>query len=205
MKRKHITHEKIFEWLRHHPDSIHAPVEGTLDAVEKEVRHCAREAAWHRAIEIAHTRGEFWRHRSHAMHCPEDWAAREFCREFASDLRMLEPVLTEESDEEFVGRAHLEAFSPGGRLRVLSWVHDLAVEETHGAWSDVVRFTKKRAEAWIADGTISTEERWELTRSYADAASHAAALLERDYALRAHARMQLAATPNEVSQDTLRI
>ena len=42
---------------------------------------------------------------------------------------------------------------------------------------------------WIQDGVVSTEERWELTHSYTDAAVHASQLLEQDYALKAHQRL----------------
>ena len=187
MKRTLEKRADLLDWLEHHPETVRGPAKEALDRVEREVRHHARELAWHQAISIAHERGAAWSHRSRGMHCPEDWAAREFCREFASDLRMLEPVMEEGSEEEFAGRGYLEVFNPESRTRVLSWVHDLGMEEEHEAWREVVRFTKRRAETWIEQGTISKEERWEFTHSYAEAAMHAAELLERDYALQAHA------------------
>lgn len=189
MKRAREKRDDLLDWLDRHPGSVGGRADQALDAVEQEVRRYARELAWHRAIEIAHERGEAWSHRSRGMHCPEDWAACEFCKELASDLRMLEPVPSEGSEEEFAGKTHLARFQGESRERVMSWVHDLAAEEEHAAWSDVIRFTKKRAESWIEKGIISTEERWELTHSYTDAAVHASQLLEQDYALKAHKQL----------------
>ncbi len=189
MKRAHVRRDDLLDWLSHHPDSVNGSADEALDVVEHEVRRYARELAWHRAIDIAHERGEAWSHRSRGMHCPEDWAACEFCKELASDLRMLEPVPEEGSEEEFAGKSHLARFSGESRDRVMHWVHDLAAEEEHEAWRDVIRFTKKRAETWIEKGMISTEQRWELTHSYTEAAVHASELLEKEYALKAHERL----------------
>lgn len=189
MKRIQEKRADMLDWLRRHPESVRGPADEALETVEHEVRKHAKELAWHRAIGIAHQRGEAWSHRSRGMHCPEDWAAREFCHEFASDLRMFEPIPEDGSEEEFAGKAHLARFHLGSRARIVTWIHDVAAEEEHQAWQDVIRFTKKRADTWIQDGSISTEERWDYTRSYAEAAMHASELLERDYALRAHARL----------------
>ena len=181
--------DDLLDWIRRTPGSVQGAPDEALDTVEHEVRRYARDLAWQRAIDIAHARGEAWSHRSRGMHCPEDWAACEFCAELASDLRMLEPVPEEGSEEEFAGKAHLARFEGEARSRVMAWVHDLAAEEEHAAWLDVIRFTKKRAYTWIEEGSISTEDRWDLTHSYTDAAVHASQLLERDYALKAHKRL----------------
>lgn len=189
MKRILAKRNDLVDWLQRHPGSVEGSAAEVVTAVEHEVRRYARELAWHRAIDIAHERAESWSHRSRGMHCPEDWAACEFCKELASDLRMLEPVPGEGSEEEFVGKVLLGRFHGDSRERVMAWVHDLAAEEEHAAWSEVIQFTKKRAQRWIEEGTISTEERWELTQSYTDAAVHASKLLEQDYALQAHRRL----------------
>jgi hypothetical protein len=189
MKSSRLKRDDLLDWLQRHPGWVEDRADKALAAIEQEVRRYAREFAWHRAIDIAHERGEAWSHRSRGMHCPEDWAACEFCKELASDLRMLEPIPDEGSEEEFAGKSHLAQFVGEGRSRVMAWVHDVAAEEEHQAWLDVIRFTKERADSWIEEGTISTEERWDLTHSYTDAAVHASQLLERDYALQAHRRL----------------
>ncbi len=189
MNRVLARRNDLLDWLQRHPGAVEGRAADTLDAVEHEVRRYARELAWHRAIDLAHERGEAWSHRSRGMHCPEDWAACEFCREFASDLRSLEPVPEAGSEEEFAGKTLLGRFRGEARSRAIPWVHDLAAEAEHAAWSEVIRFTRHRADQWIEDGTVSTEERWELTHSYTDAAVHASRLLEQDYALQAHQRL----------------
>ena len=188
MHRLKSQRAALLDWFQHHPEASPRPAEQLVGALEENVRRHAEALAWERATAIAHQRGEAWDRRSRAMHCPEDWAAREFCREFAHDLRMLEPVPEMGSEAEYGGEPEVLRLPDECRDRVRTWIHDLAIEASHHAWLDVIRFTKGRADRWIEAGEISTESDWDATRSYTDAAVHAAHLLERDYAFRAHPR-----------------
>jgi hypothetical protein len=60
-------------------------------------------------------------------------------------------------------------------------VRQVAGEEEHRVWLEVVRFTDARARSLVREGRLSTEERWELTHSYAETAARLAAILAADY------------------------
>ena len=183
MKRTRERKEDLLSWLQHHPDTVEGAPDEMLGVVEAEVLHHARALAWDHAISIVRARANFWRHRSGETHCSEGWAAREFCREFSSGLRLFEPIPQEHGSLEFVGKPRLAVFAPDAQGQLLPWVQSLAEEAEHDAWRDVVHFTRNRVEVWIREGEIVEEKEHEFEHSYAEAAVHACELLEWDYTL----------------------
>jgi hypothetical protein len=76
---------------------------------------------------------------------------------------------------------NLDAFAQEARELLRSWVGEVAGEEEHRVWNEVVRFTHARARSLIREGTVSTASGWELTHSYAETAARLAAILAHDY------------------------
>jgi len=182
-----MTRQEVLDWLSQHPDTADADPEEALEEVELEVKRHAEELAWLEAKRMAEAQRSYWSHRSHAMHCPEHWAVKEFCLELARDMKHHEPKPAEGSEAEFASELYLHPFREEARQRLLEWVHDLAAHEEHRVWREVIRFTRGRPKRWVHDGVFSTEQRWEYTHSYSEAAERAAGLLVRDFDSRAHA------------------
>jgi hypothetical protein len=175
-----MKRSEIVDWLRAHHESVHGDPEAVLDQAERDARRHAAEQAWLRARQIAERAMETWKVRTGGMHAREDWAAREFCHELAREMRHLEPH--PEGDETvLVDRATLDAFESDAREQLRAWVQEVAGEEEHRVWREVVRYTDTRARSLIGDGTLSKEDRWELTHSYAETAARLAAVLAHDF------------------------
>jgi len=175
-----MERNQILDWLRSHRESIHAEPDAVLDRVESAARRQAARDAWLHAKAIAERQLALWSQRSRGIHSREDWAAREFCHELARELKHLEP--RPEADEaHWVDGETLGALEREAREQLRDWVREVAGEEEHRVWREVVRFTDGRARSLMNEGRISSEERWEYTHSYAETAVRLAAILAEDY------------------------
>ena len=175
-----MKRSEIVEWLRAHRESVHGDPEQMLDQAEHDARRHAAEQAWLHAKQIAEREMRVWKTRTGGVHAREDWVAREFCHELARELRRLEPH-PDGDETSLVDRSTLDAFERDARDQLRSWIREVAGEEEHRVWTEVVRFTDTRARSLIREGVLSTEDRWELTHSYAETAAHLAAILAHDY------------------------
>jgi hypothetical protein len=171
---------QILDWLRSHRESVHADPAGVLDRAEAGARRQAACDAWLHAKAIAERQLALWSQRSKGIHSREDWAAREFCHELAREMKHLEPH-PEADEAHWVDRETLGALDGDARAQLREWVREIAGEEEHRVWREVVRFTDSRARSLMREGRISTEERWEYTHSYAETAVRLAAILADDY------------------------
>lgn len=181
-----MDRNEILDWLRSHQESVHADPAAALDRAEREARRRAAQDAWRHARAIAEQQIARWSGRSRGIHAREDWAAREFCHELARELRNLEPQ-PEADAAHWVDPETLGAFAGDARERLRAWVREVAGEEEHRVWREVVRFTDARARSLQREGRLSSEERWEHTHSYAETAARLAAILAEDYEERARA------------------
>jgi hypothetical protein len=179
-----MQRSEIVDWLRAHRESVHGDPDAALDQAERDARRHAAEQAWRHAKQIAERAMQDWKHRSGGMHAREDWVAREFCHELARELRHLEPRPAGD-ETALVDRATLDAFESDARDHLRDWIREVAGEEEHRVWTEVVRFTDRRARSLIHDGVVSKEDRWELTHSYAETAARLAGILAQDYEERA--------------------
>jgi len=180
-----MERKEILDWLRSHRESVHADPAAVLEQAEREARRQAAQDAWRHARAIAERQVALWSGRSQGIHSREDWAAREFCHELARELRHLEPT-PDGDDAHWLGSETLGAVESEARERLRAWVREVAGDEEHRVWREVVRFTDARARSLVREGRVSTEERWEYTHSYAETAARLAAILAEDY--EAHAR-----------------
>jgi hypothetical protein len=176
-----MTRSDILDWLRAHRESVHGDPEQVLDHAEHEARRRASQEAWLYAKQIAEQQIDLWNHRSRGMHSREDWVAREFCHELARELRGLEPHPEPGDEEHWMDTETLGALERDARDQLREWISEIAGDEEHRVWRDVVRFTDARARSLVREGAVSTEERWEYTHSYAETAARLAAILAHDY------------------------
>lgn len=179
-----MRHNEILDWLRSHRDSVRGDPEQLLGSAEHDARRHGAEQAWLHAKQIAEAELARWRDRSLGSHAAENTVALEFCHDLARELRQLEPHL--EGDEEtLVDPATLGAFDRESRALLRSWIREIAGDEEHRVWREVVRFTNARAKSLIREGAISTASGWEDTHSYTETAARLAAILAHDYEERA--------------------
>ena len=175
-----MTRDEILAWLRSHGDSVRGDPEQALGRAEQEARRHAAEQAWLHAKKIAERELADWKNRSQGSHAAEDTVALEFCHDLARELRHLEPQ-PEGDEEALVDPTTLDAFAQESRAMLRAWVREVAGDEEHRVWGDVVRFTNARAKSLIRDGTMSTACGWEYTHSYTETAVRLAAILAHDY------------------------
>jgi hypothetical protein len=171
---------EILGWLRSHRESVRGDPETILQRAEKEARGHAAEQAWLHAKRIAERELADWKSRSKGSHAAEDCVAHEFCHDLARELRRLEPH-PEGDEAAFLDPATLAAFATEARTPLRFWLEDIAGDEEHRVWSEVIRFTHRRAKSLIREGTVSTASGWDQTHSYAETAARLAAILAHDY------------------------
>jgi hypothetical protein len=178
-----MDRREILDWLRTH---VTGDPQLALDRAERDARRHAAEDAWLHAKAIAEAQIAIWSARSQGIHAREDWVAREFCHELAREMRHLEP--RPDGDEgHWLDDDTLRSFDRDARERLREWIRDVAGEEEHRVWREVVRFTDARARSLASEGLVSAEESWELTHSYAETAARLAAILADDYEQQARA------------------
>jgi hypothetical protein len=175
----------VMNWLEHHPRCVHGDARRLLYCCDIEVRKHAEEDAWMRAKSIVEEQKEVWEH-SWGFHASEAFVAREICHKFALKMRELEPEVPEGDEEELAGEGVMAAFEPEARPILCKWIHDLACEEEHHVWQDIVRFTDKRAIALEREGKLSRELSWEGSHPYTETAARVAGILASDCERRAH-------------------
>jgi hypothetical protein len=182
MERRDLVH-----WLEEHPGSVHGDPAEVVERCERCVRRHAVEDAWLAAKGYVEHRVHDWE-REWGYHASEAFAALETCHQLAWELRHHEPHFGAGAEERLAGGVVLRAFEPEAREIVCDWILELAEREKHGAWREIVRFTDRRARALIRERRLSRETDWSETRNYPAIAAEVAAILARDYSLRAHPR-----------------
>jgi hypothetical protein len=182
-----MDRQDVMSWLKTHPDAVHGNAEELLERCEGEVRRHAAEEAWLHAKAIALERMKYWEH-SFGNPSSEDFVAREACHELAGELRQHEPTVEEGSEDKFADPRALEAFEPEGRDCLRRWIRDLASEEEHQVWLEVVRFTHRRGGALVREGKVSRDLTWDPEHSYARTAGRVMRMLAEDYEEHAHPR-----------------
>jgi hypothetical protein len=182
-----MDRQDVMSWLQTHPDAVHGNADELLERCEREVRRHAAEEAWLYAKAIALERIRYWAH-SFGNPASEDFVAREVCHEMAGELEQLEPSVEEGSEDRLADRQALEAFEPEGRETLRCWIRDLAREEEHRVWLEIVRFTHRRGGALVREGRVGRDLTWDREHSYAKAAEKVTRILAQDYEEHAHPR-----------------
>ena len=106
----------------------------------------------------------------------------------AYELRTHEPRVEPGAEEHLAGGPVREDLEPEGWELLRQWVRDLAAEEEHRVWLEIVHYTDKRARNLIRDHHMSRDWEWDAEHRYTAIAAHVAEILARDYSIHAHAR-----------------
>ena len=177
----------IEAWFRKNPPATRVDVGELLDCCERAVRRHAREDAWLAAKSYAEDRARQW-HGGWSPPASEAFVTREVCHELAWELAHHEPKVEAGAEEHLAGGPVREAMPDDAWETIRSWVLELAADEEHRAWREIVRYTGRRARHIIREQGFTRETGWDESHRYSEIASHVAQILAREYSLRAHPR-----------------
>ena len=183
-----MERENVLRWLREHPEAVHGNAEEILTRCEPVVRRHAREDAWIAAKRYVLERRVEWAEHQGA-HASEEYVAREVCGKLAYELQHHEPEVQPGDEDHLAGGVLKAAMEPEG------WEHlrgpgsvEVAREQEHETWGEIVRYTRKRARDLIREHHLSTESDFDHTRCYGEIAPRIADLLARDFSRHAFPR-----------------
>jgi hypothetical protein len=179
----------ILEWLRQHADLVEGDVEEVVDRCERAVRRHAREDAWLIAKRYVAERQHGWLEAPGA-HASETFVAREVCQRLALELRDHEPAPHRGDEEHLAGGPVKSALAAEGWEHLIPWIMQLAREEEHEAWREIVQHTRQQAQRLIRSHHLSSETSFDHTRCYGDVAAQIAGILARDFSEHAFPRVR---------------
>ena len=182
-----MDRREVEAWFQRNPPATRVDVDELLDRCERAVRRHAREDAWLAAKKFAEQRAEDW-HGEWSPPASEVFVTTEVCHEMAWELKHHEPEVAPGSEEQLAGGPIREALPEDGWEVIRQWVHDLAADEEHQAWKEIVRYTDHRAKHIIRQQGFTRDTGWDANHRYSEIASHVAEILAHEYSLRAHPR-----------------
>ncbi|MCZ6463308.1 MAG: hypothetical protein O7A09_03135 [Proteobacteria bacterium] len=182
-----MDRSEVLQWLESHAGDVHGDPREIVERCEEEVRRHAAEDAWLAAKRYVLHRMHQWEH-EWGFHATEAHVAREICPKLAGELRRHEPHPQPGDEEHLLGQDLLDALEPTARAKVFEWVLELADQEEHRTWEDVVRFTRGEGRALVREGRVSSDSSWEGSENYAAKAAHVAQLLAEEFEQHAHPR-----------------
>jgi hypothetical protein len=182
-----MERESVLQWFEDHPDAVHADMRELVSRCERAVRRHAREDAWLAAKHYVTDRCHAWEEVAGA-HASEAYVAREVCGQLAYDLKHHEPALHPGDEDHLAGGFVKAAVEREGWEFLISWIMDLARDEEHETWGEIVRYTQRRARDLIREHHLSDDCSFDHSHCYGEIASRIAGLLARDYSTHAFYR-----------------
>ena len=175
-----MKRESVLQWLERHPDTVHVNARELVSRCERAVRRHASEDAWLAAKQYVSQR---WQGEREALggHASEAYVAREVCSQLADELKHHEPTVHPGDEEHLAGGPVKSAVEPVGWEVLVRWIMDLAREQEHQTWQEIVRYTQLRARDLIREHHLSDDCDFDHTRCYGEIAPEIAEILERDY------------------------
>ena len=183
-----MTRDEILHWLEDHPAAVHGSPSEIVEHCERAVRRHAAEDAWLAAKSWAERRRREWETHGWGNHASEAFATREVCHQLAWELRHHEPAVATGAEEHLAGGPVKAALEPEGWAVLSAWVLDLAREQEHATWREIVQYTDRRARSLVRERHLSSDTGLEGARHYPEIAAEVAGLLARDYSAHAHPR-----------------
>lgn len=179
--------ETVLEWLRAHPQALKGSADALVSGCEQAVRRHAREDAWISAKRYVADRQHEWEE-SHGAHASEAFVAREVCRQFADDLAHHEPTPHSGDEDHLAGGVVKSSLSQEGWEYLIPWVMEVARDEEHRTWRQIVDYTRVRAEELIRSHHLSSDTSFDRTKCYGDVAARISGILSRDFSEHAFPR-----------------
>ena len=183
-----MTREEILSWCDAHREAVHGEPRALVERCERSVRRHAAEAAWLAAKAWAERRrndfeGEVWGNQG-----SDAFVAAEVCHQIAWELAHHEPEPEPGCEERLAGGPLRQALEEEAWREVLPWIRELAAEQEHATWREVVRFTHRRGGSLVSERHLSRDCDLDHARHYPEIAAEVVGLLARDYSLHAHPR-----------------
>jgi hypothetical protein len=180
-----MKREEILDWMRAHREAVRGDPEQILQRAESDARHHAAAHAWLHAKRMAEREAEGWRESSLGSHAAEDTVALELCHDLAREMRHHEPH-PDADPTALLEPETLAALGPDARAQLRSWIGEVAGQEEHRVWDEVVHFTHDRALSLIREGAMTKVSGWEDTHFYTETAVRLSTLLAHEFEERAH-------------------
>jgi hypothetical protein len=183
-----VTRDEILHWFEEHRAAIHGDPADLVERCERAVRRHATEAAWLAAKAWAERRQRDFRAEPWGQHASDAFVAAEVCHQLAWELQHHEPEVAPGSEERLAGGRVRQALEDEGWRTLAAWVRQLAAEQEHAVWREIVRFTHQRARTLVRERHLSHDCDPDHARHYPEVAAEIAGVLARDYSLHAYPR-----------------
>jgi hypothetical protein len=169
-------------WMTKHPESIHTESKPLLDRGEHDALDHAHRDAWVQAKAIAQKRLREYQ-TSYGYPASEAFVTREICHDLARELKLNEPEPDDPSHggEEWVSRSLLDPLEPDAKQKFVDWLHELAKREEHSTWSEIVRYTDRRAKTLIREEHFTDQCEWDPDHRYSLVAARVLRMLIADF------------------------
>jgi hypothetical protein len=174
----------ILHWFQHHPNAIDADPTEIVARCERAVRRHAREDAWLAAKAYVVRRRHTWE-QAPGLHASEVYTAHEVCHELASGLRDHEPRVEREDADHLAGGPVRSSVDGEGWEMLTRWILDIAREEEHATWLEIVSHTNRIAPELVRSEHFSEDCSHEGSECFGHVAARIAKLLEHDYSVHA--------------------
>jgi hypothetical protein len=171
----------VLGWFQKHSEVVHGDAEEIVSRCERAVRRHAREDAWLSAKRYVVERQDVWE-AGYGAHASEAFVAREVCQQLAEELRDHEPTPHPGDEEHLAGGKVKAALERDGWEHLIPWILEIAREEEHRTWGEIVRYTKRHARELIESHHLSSDTSFDHTRCYGDVATQIAGILAHDLA-----------------------
>jgi hypothetical protein len=176
-----MERSEILNWFEQHPGTLEEDRSEFVTRCERSIRRHAREQAWLSAKRYVEKR-----RRAHqglaGAHASEVYVAREVCHQIADELERHEPEVRAIDADQLVGGPYRQAASDEAWEALIPWIVDVAQQEEHAAWLEIVRYTDRRARELIRDHHLSSDCDFDHSKCYWAVAERIERLLERDFA-----------------------
>lgn len=175
-----MDRKTVLDWLGEHPNAVHGDPEAVVSRCEHAVRRHARVDAWIAAKRYVAARQHMWEE-GHGAHASEAFVAREVCRELASELAHHEPIPHPGEEDHLAGREVKATLEREAWEFLVPWILELARDEEHRTWREIVTHTKRRAEELIRSHHLTSDTDFDHTKCYSDVAARIARMLAEEY------------------------
>jgi hypothetical protein len=183
-----MRRDDVLRFLKQHPSSSHVDPAEIVERCERAVRRHANEDAWLAAKRYAERRRQQFESEGWGNHASEAFVAEEVCHQIAYELRSREPRFEIDDALHLAGGPVHDAVDAEGWEALVGWILELAREEEHATWREIVRFTDRRGRELVREKHLSHDCDLEHAPHYPEAAARVAAALAHDYSVHAHPR-----------------
>lgn len=179
-----MDRQTVIQWFEQHVEVIAADPTEIVEHCERAVRRHAREDAWLAAKAYVSRRRRSWE-RTPGLHASEAYTAHTICRDLAAGLRSHEPRILPEDAEHLAGGPIRRSLDAAGWDFLTRFILDLARNEEHVTWEEIVQYTGSHARDLVRDNGLSDDCSSDGGVCFGEAAARISRILERDFAVHA--------------------